>query len=139
MLMWSHYSDGHKGFCIEYDFKNNSDVTYYMEPVFYSDKVFDITPYLGINSKRFAIKIAAITKAEDWKYEQEWRLTFPLSIRDLEKGLYRINAPKAIYLGTRFEENPIDKKNKFLKVAEHLNIQVLQMVAHKSEFKIIPA
>lgn len=61
-LMWGHYADGHKGFCLEYDFKsvikpcdvncniikgcNNFMITPSIAPVIYSKKRFDATAHL---------------------------------------------------------------------------------------------
>jgi len=70
ILMWSHYADYHKGFCIE--FKRSPDnplgstqpVEYVKEyPCF---NYFDELP--GAIAKRIIL-----TKADDWSYEEEWR------------------------------------------------------------------
>ena len=35
-LMWSHYADGHKGFCVEYDYSKRKDEDIIPFPVVYS-------------------------------------------------------------------------------------------------------
>lgn len=79
ILMWAHYSDNHKGFCLEFDYQNDE---FFQEalPVEYSEtrptfNELDIT--IG-ESNKFANKFAELLliKAEDWKYEDEWRLVY---------------------------------------------------------------
>ena len=50
VLMWSHYSNSHRGFCIEYDFANlpADDLRRRLcFPVFYRAKMTDATPYMA--------------------------------------------------------------------------------------------
>ncbi|MMZ71396.1 hypothetical protein D1872_347690 [compost metagenome] len=54
MLMWSHYADGHTGFCLEYNFKKpdrEEILTRALNPVMYREELLDISEYLihGIN------------------------------------------------------------------------------------------
>lgn len=56
ILMWSHYADNHKGFCVEYDFKKlgiNNPFTRFIFPVFYTESVFDMSDYLDRYDKGF--------------------------------------------------------------------------------------
>jgi hypothetical protein len=45
MLMWSHYSDNHRGFCIEYDLGDPKAEQFRRQlyPVVYSDQPYDLT------------------------------------------------------------------------------------------------
>ena len=70
ILMWSHYADYHKGFCIEFKrsphnpLGSTQPVEYVKEyPCF---NYFDELP--GAIAKRIIL-----TKADDWSYEEEWR------------------------------------------------------------------
>ena len=70
ILMWSHYADYHKGFCIEFErspdnpLGSTQPVEYLKEyPCFH---YFDELP--GAIAKRIIL-----TKACDWSYEEEWR------------------------------------------------------------------
>jgi hypothetical protein len=47
-----------------------------------------------------------------------------------------IPTPKAIYLGTRFDQNDTEKKEKLLSLTKERNIPVYQMVRHNTEFKL---
>lgn len=80
ILMWSHYADQHKGFCIEFnrlpnndlgDFKKTQPVNYYCD---YPE--VDLLDSNG-NIDRSIRKKMLFSKAKDWAYEKEWRLTYP--------------------------------------------------------------
>lgn len=72
-LMWAHYGEQHKGFCIEYDVSKMRDIKRKMLfKVIYGEKP-DITEQIeeacigaGLSSYIF--------KNEDWRYEKEWRM-----------------------------------------------------------------
>lgn len=76
ILMWSHYANQHKGFCIEFERKpesilGNDDVT---KRVDYEDDYSDIEMFdqSGKVNLHFFKKMFFV-KAKDWKYEDEWR------------------------------------------------------------------
>lgn len=74
-VMWAHYADCHKGFCIKYKFKRDSYVQFDEEkcsftriiPVKYTDKKIGIDTKLNTDNS-FAMKDMC------WKYENEVRL-----------------------------------------------------------------
>lgn len=56
ILMWSHYANQHKGFCIEYDFKElglDNSVTRFIFPVIYQNSIFDMKDYMPDSNKEF--------------------------------------------------------------------------------------
>lgn len=56
ILMWSHYANKHKGFCVEYDFKKlgmNNPFTRFIFPVIYTESIFDMSDYLDRYDKGF--------------------------------------------------------------------------------------
>ena len=75
ILMWSHYANQHKGFCIEFE---RSDHNYLggeaCVPVFYpeDDQLPIYKPFDVIRPESFAG--IATTKAKLWSYELEWRM-----------------------------------------------------------------
>lgn len=71
ILMWSHYADEHKGFCIEFDRGNVKEnfLSHFMcRPVEYVNK------YPNLNRVVDTMDVNLFTKAMDWRYEAEWRL-----------------------------------------------------------------
>lgn len=78
-LMWSHYADYHKGFCIEFsrlpnNLLGNFEVT---QPVNYYCDYPEVDPLdLDGNIDHSIFKKMLFSKAKDWAYEKEWRLTY---------------------------------------------------------------
>jgi hypothetical protein len=73
ILMWSHYSNSHQGFCLEFDiskapFVNAHHVTYQRDRCRY-----DIS---AVHSET-NVRNLLLTKYEDWRYEEEWRIIAP--------------------------------------------------------------
>ena len=133
ILMWTHYSQKHKGICIEYDFSNDYEIIEYLEPVYYTKQRYAITNAYGFDKINNTLRIAAFTKAKDWKYEKEWRIVFPCS----KEGYLKVPKPKAIYLGTRFDENKDELKERINRLSENLSIPLYKMKLHDTKYKII--
>lgn len=134
LLLWSHYSDEHKGICIEYDFQDHDQIRPFIQPVIYSDKVHKI----GLFEEYTTMNMIAssLIKSKDWEYEQEWRLTI---FKQKEEFPQKMNTPKpkAIYIGTRFSTNKEDLKAQLIKIAKDNDIPLYQMTKDTNEFKLI--
>jgi hypothetical protein len=84
VIMWSHYADHHKGFCIEYDLeplKPEHPFRHNLYPVAYSENLYDLRPYaeqlVAKNREEFHTMyplLAMLHKFDGWSYEHEWRL-----------------------------------------------------------------
>ena len=98
ILMWAHYAEQHTGFCLEFDIDND-----FFRPITSAIKVkYDaILPELNVmqlpNDPSGELGMKLVTKAEDWKYEQEWRI--------VKKGIGTQNFPEdalsGVILGCR--------------------------------------
>lgn len=76
ILMWSHYANGHKGFCLEFDTNYAPFLdTEQLRRVIYSEKYpsLPFSYYLKDESEGIPDDILR-TKSLNWKYENEWRL-----------------------------------------------------------------
>lgn len=81
ILMWSHYADQHKGFCIEFvrspdkgNWLGNIEVT---KPVHYDCNYPEVNPFDSDgNTDPSIFEKMLFSKAKDWEYEREWRLTY---------------------------------------------------------------
>lgn len=74
ILMWSHYADSHKGFCIEYDTEGLSDLKRSMlYRVIYQEDMIDVTNEI-VEMNPQAGFISMLSKAKIWDYEKEWRM-----------------------------------------------------------------
>jgi hypothetical protein len=76
LLMWSHYANGHRGFCLEFD-------THYapfaeagkLHQVKYSHAYPGLNPVDVILGRMPHLPAALLTtKSEQWSYEREWRI-----------------------------------------------------------------
>lgn len=88
-LMWSHYANQHKGFCIEHEIppysESNELLFHNIHPVIYSDtRISTLEQHLNyselpkITSEILwdLYKYGLLMKSMDWKYQNEWRLIF---------------------------------------------------------------
>ena len=107
VLMWSHYSDGHRGYCFEID-----------TSIFLPTKVKyrKRYPKFDLSNASSSLNILLRTKSTHWKYEREWRyfskLVGPLEIEN--------NSIKSVIIGSQMDEknianllNIVDKSNHF--------------------------
>jgi len=79
ILMWSHYAKQHKGFCIEFvrssnNLLGNIEVTRPVDYHCYYPEVGPLDSSGNINPSIFRKML--FSKAKDWSYEKEWRLTY---------------------------------------------------------------
>lgn len=74
LLMWSHYGDHGKGFCLE--FSTSNEMFQKIRKVRYQDKIpeIDIVAMFCDEDYDTIINNLYCTKATDWAYEQEWRV-----------------------------------------------------------------
>jgi hypothetical protein len=102
LLMWSHYADGHRGFCLEFD--TSSAPFDKAEPVVYRDaipevNVVDILD--GNTTGPSLVEVAYRTKYTCWSYEAEWRLVHG---RENVTCTYPAEALTGVYLGASMPE-----------------------------------
>ncbi|MDD5057737.1 MAG: DUF2971 domain-containing protein [Sideroxydans sp.] len=94
-LMWAHYADGHRGFCIEYERRQDNDLragsclrVSYDEPILPTFRGLDFFS----NGKEILMNIFKY-KSKSWSYEKEWRfLRMWKTSPDTEVRSYRLNA-----------------------------------------------
>ena len=141
-LMWSHYADSHKGFCIEYDFgapceevekifvlpvvyaKNR--VMFPWEVVMAKDKESKKTKDRAARTEIFSL----LTKDDVWEYENEWRI---ISLNQF--GIVNIKMPpiSCIYIGAHCSE---ENKQVLIEIAKDRNIPVKQMRVDRGEYTL---
>ena len=145
LLMWSHYADSHRGFCIEYDLKLlnlNSDILSHIYPVLYHNQresfpIKDIIESMReLNDSIYKNEVCDINvdklltlftvKGLDWKYEREWRVIYTKKdmydrseTNSISKSLQILSFPcvSAIYLGYRIDP---DIKSNILEIVSRL-------------------
>lgn len=125
-LMWSHYADYHKGFCIKYVFPSN--ILEHTNPnLIYQFMEMDYVESLNPN-KDLNFKEAFFTKNKAWEYEHEKRLLF-YDVNESQKFVVQkipAGCIKEVYLGLKCNLEDQYKIKKALKADP--NIKVFRMV-----------
>lgn len=110
ILMWSHYGNQHRGFCVEYrleEFDRDDAFLRNLYPVIYSHELLDLTSWAErlVTGDRQQFNemfplLGVIQKFEGWAYEQEWRY---VSIQDKapKDRLRNMRTPSRLFLGAR--------------------------------------
>jgi len=74
-LMWAHYADSHKGFCLGFENHETNIIGQYGHPVDYVEKMPKPTiQSFAMDAGGEVIHLVAYTKSRDWAYEKEWRV-----------------------------------------------------------------
>jgi hypothetical protein len=131
IIMWSHYADQHRGYCVEYETDSLPPEHLFVRmlyPVVYSEKLFDGTNYyMAALRDRQTLNIlfpslAALYKSPEWRYEEEWRLVIPANLLK-EAGPWRVPAPKRVYLGSRM---PDGEKEQLAAICKRKGVEIHQ-------------
>lgn len=136
-LMWSHYADEHRGFCVEYAFHSDDYRKDYFQELtvsrLFKIKYHNIEKEEPINfteqntSSPFTAQDAFITKYQDWSYENEYRLLQYKPKQGALREQYKLsNSTKivAIYFGYRCLDSDIQIIKSLL---ENTNIKFYKM------------
>ncbi|WGL80915.1 DUF2971 domain-containing protein [Enterobacter cloacae] len=109
-LMWSHYADQHKGFCIGYDVSDNQfhdihalnyEGSRFITTQQIHDMLFGTTEKIRRSAKKAIDEVVLLSKAPQWKYELEHRVILeqglqdnPFMLSDITFGLRFKNSAK---------------------------------------------
>lgn len=102
LLMWSHYADGHRGFCLA--FATDSLPFSRALQVKYSPVVprLPAVRALQLAVDESLVEALMLTKAEQWSYEREWRL---IAMGGSQPIGYDLASLTTIYLGAAMPEH----------------------------------
>ncbi len=108
VLMWAHYADSHKGFCVKYEFSSDLfDLSKYpkKDKIILIDKI-KYSESIDIQDEP-SIRMALLEKSDFWKYEDEMRLvSYDFSGNDNDFPTIECKgAIKAIYLGVKCSDS----------------------------------
>lgn len=156
LLMWSHYADGLRGFCIEFDESKifKEDERSFMVPVNYADKppvidtfVYAVTQdlfeyaidhgYEEYEGESFRselnrmIRYAVASKPKEWMYEQEVRLVIITDSDDRSPVIhtYPPESVKSIIIG---EKMPDEYKSQLIEAAQSAGLSIPFKIASRS-------
>lgn len=136
ILMWSHYADNHKGFCIglkgNLGFDHDKLIKVKYEKVRYR-RVFSEWLELQLDKEKFLDKAEeelVCTKYDDWNYEKEWRI-----VSSAGKGVrtYPAHVIDRIIFGLHMQ--PSDR-NRVIDICKDKNVQFFEAVKSSSSFAI---
>lgn len=146
LLMWAHYSDYHKGYCVGLNSKvllevrkiYEHDPTGFIDlmPMNYQDEMPRINffqSYLSDHFREDVITLESI-KSNHWKYEKEWRLTYWQHIN--QSKVFPDNLINSIYLGFRISP---ENKNKIISMLakRQIKAEVYETIPSKTKFELI--
>lgn len=135
LLMWSHYSGNHKGFCIGYDISSlskNDLRSIFLYPVYYVKKVTDLTKSIFFKKQNlnvFKFILAALTKSQEWRYEKEWRIIFANGQLDNE-DVFPAPAVEAVYLGAN-ADTILETTIKNICIKKQINLYRMELSQNK--------
>lgn len=125
ILMWSYYSDSHRGYIIELDIENNffNQKTLQHDELNYVRKVQYVTerPTMAVMELVNNPTQILYTKSKIWEHEQEWRMIWggidSIPLVDNKKGLIQIDREVicSIILGVNASKKMIGAAQKFCK------------------------
>lgn len=102
ILLWSHYANHHRGFCVQYDCSEGTLLRELAHAVQYEDSVPSLTAadFAPPNNKE-AVDALWLTKAKCWAYEEEWRV----KMNEGNKSYQAPSAIIAVIFGVRMPEH----------------------------------
>ena len=71
LLMWSHYSDSHKGVCLKFDTFKDPEFFVNPLPIKYAN---EYPEYSHLTNSQQLVQSTVLSKSLDWKYEDEVRV-----------------------------------------------------------------
>jgi hypothetical protein len=130
ILMWSHYSSHHRGFCLE--FHSDTDLFTKAKKVLYSSDIptIDLCELMLDDDFEKVLELFC-TKSSDWQYEREWRVLR----QAVGKYCYPQQLLKAIYFGAKAPESMIKEICRVV-TEKQMQVDLHQGRLSKSRFRI---
>ena len=138
ILMWSHYGDFHKGYCIGFDEEKLRNSGFFGKGgnVSYTSELPFIDPLEDENIIKTSF-YQTHHKAKDWEYEEEYRLTKLFFDKPKEEPIRLIKIPdecfREVIIGLK---TPKEHKNEIVAECKRRKINVYQAIKEPYEFKI---
>ena len=133
LLMWAHYADGHKGFCVEYDFSSE-----FRKQMISLNRVHYDT--VDLSKEKLSITEAFATKSKEWKYENEVRLISYNSGKDGDYDTVFLDEQSsivAIYFGLKCSDERISIIKSLLK-GRGIKLYQMKAVGSAIPYKLKP-
>jgi len=144
LLMWGHYADNHRGFCVEYDLEGleaDHSLRRTLYPVIYTNEIYDLTPWVRTLASPdrggFNVELpilCVIHKCDEWKYEEEWRKVWVTSTVEPDQNLL-VPTPARVFLGSKMEAAKVEELRA---ICSYKGIEVWQMRLAEDKFELLP-
>ena len=133
ILMWSHYSDFHKGVCLRFDVSKDLKTFNFPLKVIYNNEYIKLNYIQSYLRNDQDIHIALWHKSKDWEYENEYRI-----IDSVEHGLktFKKEALTGIVFGCQCSDENRNKIKKKIREVSYLNIALMEAVKSKTQYKL---
>lgn len=137
LLMWAHYANSHKGFCIGYKFEDIiKKFGINILPVIYSEEYSVIRSYeMFVDYDEFFLDEWR-SKSIEWSYEKEWRLVGDYRKNEpYEKGqVADMVKPYNIYMGVNIDT---EVRNQLMKICRERKINLFQMHLSEKGYRLL--
>lgn len=132
ILMWSHYADDHRGYCLEFEATDTTPFFGAAQQVIYNEVFPEVDIYN--TPKEEQLDHIFLTKFHGWSYEKEWRII------DHETGPgihdYPPQLLKGVIFGFRMPEADRNKVKAWIKSAGR-TVKYFEAQRHDRQFKIV--
>ncbi|RDB04387.1 DUF2971 domain-containing protein [Runella aurantiaca] len=156
LTMWSHYTNSHTGYVIEFDPSNH----YFNKTINENDRLrklndiiyVDERPNVTLFDSNFEedklidhmVEKILLTKSKHWEYEEELRMIQPLNESDIQINngdihLFKFDAQavKSVYFGVNASPEFKDNVLQLLSDLKYQHVDVYQGELSKSEYKVL--
>lgn len=125
ILLWSHYTDGHYGICIEFD---ETELAKVERTFLFQMEYNDDFPH----AKEASELKKAFRKSKCWEYEEEYRLIHPT------KGAVKFpkKSIKRIIFGAKTELSDLNRIINLVTACGYENIKFLKASIHPYQYKL---
>lgn len=131
ILMWSHYSESHKGICLKFDVLADPRAFFAPFKVEYEEE-YPVWNHIKTDVGESTRKLIT-TKAKAWEYEQEYRV---LKFGDPSNHGFKKEALVEIIFGYKASESFIAEIKALVKMARMDHIAFSRASVNSSEFKL---
>ena len=131
ILMWSHYSQNHRGYCLEFEATNTTPFFGEAQPVWYATD-YPVVDFFN-TPKEKQVDLIFLTKYVGWSYEEEWRI--------IDHGVgpgihgYPANLLRGVIFGLRMPEDDRAKIRAWIQKRGH-PVKFYEAVRSDRQFNI---
>lgn len=132
ILMWSHYGASHRGICLRFDPRSLLKEFPGVFPVHYSAERPTIV--VGVEDRLAQLQKMLLTKADVWRYEQEWRIVEWRGLAGLRR--FPAEALTGVILGARITDQNAEMVRTWVRGRDTGPVEVLRAQLNPHFFRI---